>query len=222
MPIVHHLEDSRSQRILWLLEELEVDYEIEFYERDPATRLAPPSLKEVHPLGKAPVITDGDDTVAESGAIIEYILDGYGEGRLRPERETPEFLRYRYWMHYAEGSAMTPLLLKVVFAELPRQAPWVAKPVMKFISKLTNAEYIDPELNKHLAYWEDELSKSAYFAGDEFTAADIQMSFALESALATGIDTEDCPKIVAKVDEFRGRPAYQRAIERGGEFSLVF
>lgn len=222
MLTVHHLNNSRSQRILWLLEELEVEYEITGYERNPQTMLAPRELRKIHPLGKSPVVTDGDNTIAESGAIIEYIVDEYGQGRLRPEAGTAKFLRYRYWMHYAEGSAASPLLLKVVFDELPRQGPWLAKPLLKTISKLVGAQYIDPQINLHMKYWEDELSKQTYFVGDEFTAADIQMSFPME-AVAARLDEERLskfPKIQAFVASIHERPAYKRAVERGGEFSL--
>ena len=217
---VHHLNNSRSQRILWLLEELEVDYEIKKYERNPKTMLAPKELREIHPLGKSPVVTDEDRTLAESGAIIEYLVDRFDDGTLRPETDTPEFLQYRYWMHYAEGSAMTPLLLKIVFSELPRQAPWIAKPLLKGISKLMNKEYINPQIKLHMNYWEEELSQRPFFAGEEFSAADIQMSFPLEAVVAHNIATEKFPKINAFVEECQGRPAYQRALERGGEYSL--
>ena len=220
MLTVHHLENSRSQRVLWLLEELEVDYEIEHYERDPKTMLAPPSLREIHPLGKAPVITDGDRSVAESGAILEYIVDEYGQGRLRPQRDTPEFLSYQYWMHYAEGSAMSPFLLHIVFDQLPKQGPWAARPVLSMVSKTVHAEYIDGQVRLHMNYWEDHLSEQPYFAGNEFTAVDIQMSVPLESAEAAGW-TDDYPQISKMVEKLRDRPAYQRALDRGGDYSLA-
>lgn len=220
MLTVHHLENSRSHRILWLLEELEADYEIEYYERHPKTMLAPTSLREIHPLGKAPVVTDGDRTIAESGAIIEYLLDKYDDGELRPEADTAEFLRYRYWMHYAEGSAMNPFFLHVIFDQLPKQGPWLAKPLLSTISKMVHAEYIDGEIERHTAYWESELSDHPFFAGDQFTAADVQMSFALESALTGHIDRERHPNIHRLAETLRDRPAYQRAIDRGGELSL--
>ena len=219
MLTVHHLEKSRSHRILWLLEELELEYHIERYARDPDTLLAPARLRDIHPLGKAPILTDGDRTVPESGAIIEYILDEYGDGRLRPRVETAEFLRYRYWLHYAEGSAMSPLLLTIVFSELPRQGPWLAKPLLSAITKLVTKEYIAPQLKLHMDYWEHELSGHAYFAGDEFTAADIQMSIAVETALSRGLgaSAEAYPELARFTEAIRARPAYQRASERGGD-----
>ncbi len=222
MLTVHHLNNSRSQRILWLLEELEVNYEIKNYERDPKTMLAPKQLREIHPLGKAPVVTDEEHTVAESGAIIEYIVDEYGEGRLRPEPDSAEFQRYRYWMHYAEGSAMNPFLLHIVFDQLPKQGPWLARPVLGAVSKTVNDEYISGQVELHMSYWEVELSKRPYFAGHEFTAADIQMSFPLEAALARGADRDLYPNIHAQVEKLHERPAYDRALERGGDYALAF
>jgi glutathione S-transferase len=219
---VHHLENSRSHRIVWLLEELGAEYEIEHYKRDPKTQLAPPELRNLHPLGKSPVITDGNTTVAESAAIIEYILDAHDDHDLVPDATTDDFLRYRYWLHYAEGSAMGPLLLKVVFNELPRQGPLLAKPILSAISKLVSAEYIDPQIERHARYWEDELSANSFFAGDDFSAADIQMSFPLQGVEALGIIEDGYPKIEAFLDKIRHRPAYQRAIERGGRLSMNF
>ena len=144
MIVVHHLNNSRSQRVLWLLEELELPYEIKFYERDKATMLAPPELKAVHPLGKSPVITDGDKTIAESGAIVDYIVSTYGSGRLIPAEGTPERLRYSFWLHYAEGSAMPPLLLKLVFGVLPERAPFFLKPIVKGIANAAQQELHRP------------------------------------------------------------------------------
>lgn len=221
MLTVHHLNNSRSHRILWLLEELALDYEIVEYQRHPKTMLAPRELREVHPLGKSPVITDQGRTVAESGAIIEYVLDEYGDGRLRPAADTPEFLRYRYWMHYAEGSAMTPFLLKLIFSRLPDEAPWPLRPVVALVSMGVNREFVDPRIKLHMDYWEAELAERAYFVGDEFTAADIQMSFPLEASVARAADAISHPNVRALVETLQARPAYQRAIERGGELSLT-
>jgi glutathione S-transferase len=220
MITVHHLENSRSHRILWLLEELEVDYAIEEYKRDPKTKLAPASLRKVHPLGKSPVISDEERTVAESGAIIEYILDVHGDGKLRPEEGTDAYLRYRYWMHYAEGSAMTPLLLDLVFGMLPRESPWPVRPLVKLISKGVRGEFIHPRVEQHAGYWEEELSAYDYFAGDAFTAADIQMSFPLEGLTTSDKWRKKYPRVVAYLDRMRNRPAYKRAVDRGGELSL--
>ena len=222
MITVHHLENSRSHRILWLLEELGADYQIEHYQRDRQTRLAPPELRDVHPLGKSPVITDGDVTVAESGAIIEYLLDAHGDHDLRPAPQTPDFFRYRYWLHYAEGSAMSPLLLKVIFNELPRQGPFLAKPILRAISKMVSAEYIDPQIDRHIRYWEDELSTSDYFAGDQFSAADIQMSFPLKGVESLGVFEKKFPAARAYLEKIRRRPAYNKAIERGGGLDISF
>ena len=155
MIVVHHLNNSRSQRVLWLLEELELPYEIKRYERDPKTMFAPPSLREVHPLGKSPVITDGDLTLAESGAILEYLVDTYGDGRLAPARGTRERARYSHFMHYAEGSAMPPLLLRLVFAKVATSpVPFFVRPVVKGIAAKVNASYIGPQIKLHLDYLE--------------------------------------------------------------------
>jgi len=221
MITVHHLNNSRSQRILWLLEELGCEYEIKKYQRDPQTLLAPAELRRVHPLGKSPVITDGAETIAESGAIIEYLVDTCGNGRLRPPEGTPERRRYTYWLHYAEGSAMTPLLLKLVFSRLPKgPMPFVIRPVVKGVANRVQESYIDPQLKAHASYWENELGKSRWFAGDEFTAADIQMSFPLEGAAArAGGQLGD--KTRALLGRIHERPAYQRALQKGGEFQLL-
>jgi len=218
MLIVHHLEDSRSHRILWLLEELELDYEIRKYERDPRTRLSPTSLKKVHPLGKAPVIEHDGRAIAESGAIVEYIVDRFG-AELRPEEGSPAFYEYRYWLHYAEGSAMTPFLLKLIFSELVKQGPTLAKPVTRAISKLMNREYIGPQIELHMNFWESHLAENDWFAGDSFTAADVQMSFPLEAAEASE-ELDGHLKISQFLERIHGRPAYEKAIERGGPYSL--
>jgi glutathione S-transferase len=221
MITVHHLNNSRSQRILWLLEELGCEYEIRKYQRDPQTLLAPAELRRVHPLGKSPVITTGADTIAESGAIIEYLVDTYGNGRLRPPQGTPERRRYTYWLHYAEGSAMTPLLLKLIFSRLPKgPMPFVIRPVVKGVANRVQKTYIDPQLKAHADYWESELGRSAWFAGEAFTAADIQMSFPLEGAQArAGGHLGD--RIRAFLGRIHERPAYQRALQKGGEFRLL-
>lgn len=221
MITVHHLNNSRSQRILWLLEELGCEYEIRKYQRDPRTLLAPAELRRVHPLGKSPVITNGAETIAESGAIIEYLVDTYGNGRLRPPAGTPERRRYTYWLHYAEGSAMTPLLLKLIFSRLPRgPMPFFIRPVVRAVANRAQETYIDPQLKAHADYWENELDKSRWFAGDEFTAADIQMSFPLEgAAVRAGGQLGD--KTRAFLGRIHERPAYQRALEKGGEFKLL-
>lgn len=219
MLTVHHLNNSRSQRVLWLLEELGVPYEIVRYQRQP-NMLAPKELRAIHPLGKSPVITDNGNTVAESGAIVEYIVKIYGNGRLIPPDDTPERLRYTYWLHYAEGSAMTPLLLKLIFGMLPKRAPLLIRPIANAISSKALATLVTPQLRQHMAFWESELGKSEWFAGNEFTAADIQMSFALEAAAARGGLENGHPKAMAWLVKIHARPAYQRALEVGGPYEV--
>ena len=223
MITVHHLNNSRSQRVIWLLEELGVDYEIKRYQRDPKTMLAPKSLLKVHPLGKSPVITDGDLTIAESGAIVEYLIDRYDvESKLAPAIGTPTRLRYTYWLHFAEGSAMSPLLMKLVFNHIEKAPmPFFAKPIAKAISKKTKASFIDPQIKAHLDYVESELEKSTWLAGGRLTGADIQMSFPLEAAAARGGLDESYPKIMAYLKRIHARAGYKRALERGGEYSLL-
>lgn len=218
---VHHLNNSRSQRVLWLLEELEIPYEIVHYARDAKTMLAPPELKKIHPLGKSPVLTDGDLIVAETGAIIDYVITTYGQGRLIPPPGSPERLRYTYWLHYAEGSAMTPLLLKLVFQVLPQRSPGLLRPLVRQIAASAQARMIDPQISLHAGYWEDELSKSTWFAGPEFTAADIQMSFPLEAAYARAGLGVAYPHVSGFLAAIHARPAYQRALERGGPYAYA-
>lgn len=222
MLTVHHLNNSRSQRVLWLLEELGVPYEIRRYERDPKTMLAPPELRAVHPLGKSPVVTDGDVTVAESGAIIEYLLERYGEGRFEPASGAPERQKFRYWMHYAEGSAMPPLLLKLVAMRIgSAPMPFFARPIAKKIASTLQSSFVDPQIALHMGFIEDSLRATGWFAGNTFTAADIQMSFPLEAATARGNRGANYPSIVRFLDTIHARPAYQRALERGGKYELL-
>jgi glutathione S-transferase len=217
--IVHHLNNSRSQRVLWLLEELGVPYEIVRYKRQPDMR-APKELLAVHPLGKSPVITDNGNTIAESGAIVEYILGTYGQGRLIPPAGTPERLRYTYWLHYAEGSAMPPLLLKLLFTVMPKRAPSLLRPLVRKVSNQVLTALVNPQLKQHMAFWEEELGKSEWFAGNEFSAADIQMSFALEAASARAGLEEGHPKCMAFLERIHARPAYIRALEKGGPYQV--
>jgi len=216
MIVVHHLNNSRSQRILWMLEELGLDYEIKFYQRDPATMQGPASLRAVHPLGKSPVITDGDKTLAESGAILEYLAETYGAGRFTPPPGTPERLRYTYFLHYAEGSLMPLLLLKLLFGRMPERVPWPMRPVAKMISAGADKSFITPQVVNHFAFLESELAQRDWFAGDAFSAADIQMSFPVEAAAARAGLGERQPRLRAFVDRIQARPAYKRALERGG------
>ena len=216
MIVVHHLDHSRSQRVLWLLEELGLDYEIRRYARDPKTMLAPASLRAVHPLGKSPVIVDGDKTLAESGAILEYLVDAYGAGRFAPPRGAPDHLRYAYFMHYAEGSLMPPLSMKLVFLRLPRAAPFLVRPIAGAIASKALASYVDPQIERHLDFLEGELEHRPWFAGDEFSAADIQMSFPLEAAASrAGLDARR-PRLWDFLQRIRARPAYARALAKGG------
>jgi glutathione S-transferase len=221
MIVVHHLNNSRSQRILWLLEELGLEYEVKRYERDRKTMLAPASLRKVHPLGKSPVITDDGQTIAESGAIIEYLVGRYGNGRLIPAVDTPERLRYTYWLHYAEGSLMPLVLLKLVFDRIEKEPMlFFIRPIAKGISGSVKGTFIEPQTSLHLDYIEAELGKTEWFAGNEFTAADIQMSFPLEAATARAGLNANRPKIMNFLNSIHEHPAYQKALERGGVYDL--
>ena len=222
MIVVHHLNNSRSQRVLWLLEELGLEYQIVRYQRDAKTMLAPPSLRAIHPLGKSPVITDGDATVAESGAIIEYLVETYGKGRLVPPAGSADKRRWTYFLHYAEGSAMAPLLMKLVFDRVESSpAPFFVKPIAKAIAHKVKSSYILPQIEQHLDYLEGELGKTEWFAGAEFSAADVQMSFPLEAAAARGGLAGSRPRLMAFLERIHARPAYQRALEKGGPYELL-
>lgn len=226
MIVVHHLNNSRSQRVLWLLEELSVPYEIKRYQRDAKTMLAPPELRAIHPLGKSPVLTDGNLTLAESGAIVEYLVEMYGNAdscaTLSPAHGTPDYLRYRYWLHYAEGSLMPPLLLKLVFDKIEKSPmPFFVKPIAKAISGKAKSSFIMPQINTHLDYLEAELGKSAWFVGDEFTAADVQLSFPIEAAAARGGLDASRPQLMDYLQRIHARLPYQRAVERGGAYELM-
>ena len=222
MIVVHHLNNSRSQRVLWLLEELGLDYEVRRYERDPHTMLAPPELQAVHPLGKSPVIADGDLVLAESGSIVQYLIERHGAGRLRPAAGTPQAWRYAYWLHYAEGSLMPPLLLKLVFDRIGKaKMPFFVRPVARAIADKARQRYVLPQLQRHLDYLEQELHKSPWFAGEEFSGADVLMSFPLEIAtVRVGLDATR-PRLVDFLARIHARPAYQRALARGGEFGII-
>src|SRR5690349_15366827 len=220
MITVHHLNNSRSQRVLWLLEELHVPYEITRYFRNEKTMLAPPSLKEVHPLGKSPVISDGDKTIAETGAIIEYIVERYGNGRLIPPPGTDDRIRFSYWMHYAEGSAMTPLLLKLIFMRMPDNAPGLLKPIVRNFAKQAEARLADPQIGTHLTYIDTELAKHEWFAGKDFSAADIMMSFPLEAATVRA-NAKTKPMIKAFLEKIHARAAYQTALKKGGPYDYA-
>ncbi len=217
MITVHHLNHSRSQRVLWLLEELEVPYEMVKYERDPQTLLAPDSLKKIHPLGKSPVITDGDATLAESGAILEYLVETYGNGKLVPPADTQQYRDYRYFMHYAEGSLMPYLLLKLIFTKVKQaKVPFFVRPIANKIADKVMADFVTPNLTRHAAFLGEHLAKNKWFAGDELTAADIQMSYAVEALESRSKDMAISPAIVDLAKRMRERPAYQRALAKGG------
>ncbi|MDJ0909631.1 MAG: glutathione S-transferase [Woeseiaceae bacterium] len=222
MLTVHHLEHSRSQRILWLLEELGVDYEIKAYKRDPETSLAPPDMRDVHPLGKAPMISDGDITIAESGAIIEYLMDTYDDGTLRPAAGTPERRMWTYWLHYAEGSFMPLMILSLIIGRIETaKMPFFVKPIARGIAGKVRQGYLDQNVKRHLDWMESTLKESTWFTGENLTAADIQMSFALEAAeVRTDLNSE-YPKLAEFLERIRARPAYQRALEKGGPYKLL-
>ncbi|GAO38450.1 putative glutathione S-transferase [Sphingomonas changbaiensis NBRC 104936] len=208
MPIiVHHLENSRSQRILWMLEELELPYEVKRYERNAKTMLAPPELRQVHSLGKSPVIQNGDTVVAETGAIVEYLVDK-ADGRLGPPPHRDAILRYRFFLHYAEGSLMPPLLVKLVLSRVPLFGKAAQK-------------RIQPMIDNHLNFIERDLAGRDWFVGDDLTAADVMMSFPLEAARRrAGLDSSR-PSTIAWLERIHARPAYQRALERGGPYAYA-
>jgi glutathione S-transferase len=220
MIIVHHLNNSRSQRILWMLEELDLPYEVKRYQREP-TMQAPAALKAIHPLGKSPVITDGDRTLAESGAILEYLVDAYGGARFKPAAGTPERLHYTYFLHYAEGSLMPLLLMKLIFNRIPSRLPFFMRPVGKAIAAGANKTLLDPQIGAHFMFLEGELARRDWFAGPDFTAADIQMSFPLEAASARAPIVRQMPRLSAFLDRIHARPAYRRALEKGGPYELM-
>jgi len=205
---VHHLENSRSQRILWLLEELQLPYDIRRYERNKATMLAPPELKAVHPLGKSPVIEDDGQVIAETGAIVEYLV-AKADGRFGPGAHRDSLLRYRFFLHYAEGSVMPPLLVKLVLSRVP-------------LFGKTAIKRIQPMIDNHLDYIESELAQRPWFAGDEISAADVMMSFPLEAARARGgLDNGQRPATIAWLAKVHARPAYQTALGRGGPYAYA-
>ena len=223
MLTLHHLETSRSHRILWLLEELGVPYELRRYQRDPATRLAPPELKKIHPLGKSPVLTDGELVVAESGAILEYLAECYGAqapaelAHLEPARGTPAHRQCRFWMHYAEGSLMNWLVMQLVFDSIPRQPmPFFVRPVARALCAGVQQKLIQPNVQAALAFMENHLAQHRWFAGEHLSLADFQMSFAVEAALARGNTASAWPHLQAYLQRIQARPAYQRALEKGG------
>ncbi|MGO2257203.1 MAG: glutathione S-transferase family protein [Hafnia alvei] len=221
MITVHHLNNSRSNRVLWTLEELGLPYQIEQYQRDPVTMLAPESLKKIHPLGKAPVLTDGEWTIAESAAILEYLQETYDHSALLKPQEKPERMQYRYWLHYAEGSLMPLLVMKLIFNRLGKApVPWLIRPIGSLLGKGVQRGYLDQQLATHLRFIENHLSKNNWFAGDHFSLADIQMSFPLEAMnIRTGLDK--APHARGLLKRLHARPAYLLALEKGGPLELM-
>jgi glutathione S-transferase len=219
MLTVHHLNNSRSQRVLWLLEELDVRYEIKRYQRDAKTMLAPPELLKIHPLGKSPVITDDGVTVAETGAIVEYILDRYGDGRMAPS-DTIDKLRYTYGLHFAEGSAMPPLVMTLLFTELPKRTPFLLRPIVGAVCGKVQSSFLNPQIVRQLDLMESELARSAWFAGSEISGADVMMSFPVEAA-ADRFGLGERPKLKAWLEAIHARPAYRKALEKGGAYAYA-
>lgn len=222
---LHHLEHSRSQRIIWLLEELELPYEIILYKRDPKTYLAPEELLAIHPLGKSPIITDGDITVAESGAIVEYLIDKAG-GRFRPDAGTDAARQYTYWMHFAEGTAMPPLVMSLVFnkienAPLPLLLKPIVLPIARGISAQVKKSFINPNLERQFAFIEDHLSKNEWFCGSQMTGADFMMSFPLEAAASRSEMISHKPGILKFINRVHNLPAYKVALEKGGPYDYA-
>lgn len=222
MIVVHHLENSRSQRILWMLEEIGVPYEVKRYDRDPETQLAPPELLEVHPLGKSPVITEGDAVIAESGAIVEYLARVHGDGQWSPEVGSPAYNDYVYWLHYAEGSLMPPLLLNLVFNKIKStKMPFFVKPIARGIADKVLSSFVTPNIRRHVAFVEQHLAGREWFAGGALSGADIQMSFPLEAAVARDTVPKSCVNIRDFVARVQSRDAYKRALEAGGPYDYA-
>lgn len=222
MITVHHLAHSRSQRVLWLLEELGLDYAVKRYERDPETSYAPPELRAVHPLGKSPVITDGGQVIAESGAIIEYLVEAHGAGRLKPAPGSADARRYTYWLHFAEGSAMPYQLMHLVFQKVRNApVPFFIKPVARGLADHVLKTFVQPNIDDQLRFMEAELATRPWFAGDAFTAADIQMSFPVEAAAKGAGLGSTHPHLADFLARIHSRPAWQRARERGGPYSFA-
>jgi glutathione S-transferase len=218
---VHHLNNSRSQRVLWMLEELELPYEIVKYERDPKTMLAPKSLEAIHPLGKSPVLVDGDAVLAESGAILEYLVETHGKGRFAPAAGTPAHRHYKYFLHYAEGSLMPYLLMRLIFRRVrTAPLPFFVKPIARKIADKVSGDFIDPNLARHVKFLGAHLEQHPWFTGTEFTAADVQMSFPIEATVARCGDLALSPKLAEWVAKIHARPAFARALAKGGPYAL--
>jgi len=222
MITVHHLNNSRSQRILWLLEELEIPYEIKKYERDPVTFLAPKELKEVHPLGKSPVITVDDKVIAESGAIIEFLLKEYGKGSFKIPTDEKAILNLSYWLHFAEGSLMPPFVMKLVFDKIKNSPmPFFIKPIAKMIADKVMSSFVGPNIKGNLDFIESHLQKNEWFLGSEISGADIQMSFPLEAGMSRIENKNDYPYILKFIEKIQKRRAYMTALDKGGDYDYA-
>ncbi|MBL4684447.1 MAG: glutathione S-transferase N-terminal domain-containing protein [Nannocystaceae bacterium] len=215
--VVHHLEHSRSHRVLWLLEELGLEYELEVHRRHPTTMRAPPELRKIHPLGRAPIMVIDGEVLAESGAIIEHCVETFDDGKLAPKSGTADARRYRYWMHFAEGSMMAPLLVRLIFDKIKSAPlPFFIKPIASGIVKKVETNYTKPEIDNHLSFVESQLADRDFFAGDAFSSADIQMSYPVQAALSRGRSEVSTKNLTAWVARIRERPGYLAADARGG------
>jgi len=222
MIIVHHLENSRSQRVLWLLEELGLPYQVKRYERDKKTNLAPKDLLKVHPLGKSPVIEDNGAIIAETGAIIEHIVDNYGQGRLVPPRGGDDYRRYKYWIHAAEGSYMPPLVLALFLNRMETaKMPFFAKPIARKLTQGVRDAYLTHTTKALFDYLDAEIARGEWLAGKEFSAADIIMSFPAEASLQRADAAKSAKNLKSYVDRLHARPAYKRALEKGGPYAYA-
>lgn len=216
MLTVHHLENSRSQRVVWLLEEIEMPYEVVVHRRPSDRKRSSESLTKIHFLGKAPVLSDGDIVLAETGAIFEYLMDHYGGEHMQPKLGTPQRAQYTFWRHFSEGSFMPYLAMKLVFAGLEQKSPWIVRPIAMLISKAVGAMYLHPNIMTELRYIEAHLEKNTWFAGDSFSAADVLIGFPMEAVTGRMAPMDQYPNIAAFVRRVRERPAYARAMQRGG------
>ena len=221
MITLHHLENSRSIRILWLLEELGVEYQLEHFRRDRDSDLAKNDFKKLHRLGKAPILTDGDLVLIESAAIIEYLIDTYANGRFKPHVATPERISYNYWMHAAEGSAMNLATVSLVLNRMDSRVPFIIKPILKMVTKKVRESYIKPGMANFIDYIEEQLSQSSWFAGKEFSGADIQMGFVMTVLQARGGLDDKYPNAMRWLEQMAERPAFQAAMEKNGDFNLL-
>ena len=223
MITVHHLNNSRSQRIIWLLEELGVEYEIKFYQRDSETMLAPKDLEKIHPLGKSPVLQDGDTVIAETGAIVDYLAHNYADSKFAVKRNDSEYLNYNYWMHYSEGSLMSPLLIMLVFEKVKQSpVPFFIKPITRKIANSVIDSFVSPNLTRHFSFIEDHLKAKQWFAADKLSAADVMMIFPLEASKKRGIITQQShPEIINYIERIHQRPSYQAALDKGGDYDYA-